>query len=161
RAAARHPRTARKTTRSSDERLNERGLRRDRRLIEHFAVAHPLRLWRSVSASGQSDCCRARAARGKANMRISLGYLAAVRAALASAPAAAQMGHDHAGHGGAAACAEPTLACAAAATPAFGPDGALWLAWASGGRVSVARSPDLGRTFGPAVAVNPQPVRLD
>jgi hypothetical protein len=94
-------------------------------------------------------------------MKISLGYLAAALAALAPAPAIAQMGHDHAGHGGAAACTEPTLACAAAATPAFGPDGALWLAWASGGRISVARSPDLGRTFAPAVAVNPQPLRLD
>jgi hypothetical protein len=87
--------------------------------------------------------------------------LAIALIALGVAPAAAQMRHDHAAHGGPAACGEPTLACAQTATPAFGPDGALWLAWASGGRVSVAKSLDLGRTFAPAVAVNPSPVRLD
>jgi hypothetical protein len=73
-------------------------------------------------------------------------------------PAAAQMSHTR---GGAAACAEPTLACATSATPTFGPDGALWLAWAAAGQVWVARSRDLGRSFTPAVAVNPAPARLD
>ena len=89
---------------------------------------------------------------------------AAALIALGSSPAVAQMGQDHAGHGGhagPAACGEPTLACAQSATPAFGPDGALWLAWAAGGRVSVAKSLDLGRNFAPAVAVNPAPVRPD
>jgi len=81
---------------------------------------------------------------------------------LGLAPAPAQMMHDHmAMSHGAPACSEPTLACATTATPAFGPDGALWLAWAAGGRISVAKSLDLGRTFSPAVAVNPQPLRLD
>jgi len=74
--------------------------------------------------------------------------------------AQAQMAHDHAGHAGAS-CGGPTLACATAATPAFGPDGALWLAWAAGGRISVAKSTDLGRTFAAPVTVNPEPVRLD
>jgi hypothetical protein len=46
-------------------------------------------------------------------------------------------------------------------TPTFAPDGSLWLAWAAGGKVSVARSSDLGRTFTPAVAVNREPLELD
>jgi len=83
--------------------------------------------------------------------------------ALLQGPASAQMSHDHGGHdhGAAKGCAEPTLACATSATPAFGPDGSLWLVWAASGRVSVARSHDLGRSFSDPVAVNPQPVRLD
>jgi hypothetical protein len=48
-----------------------------------------------------------------------------------------------------------------AATPAFAPDGSVWIAWAAAGRVSVARSPDLGRTFAPAIAINREPLRLD
>jgi hypothetical protein len=70
----------------------------------------------------------------------------------------AQMPRDHNGHG---ACAEPTLACASSATPAFDRDGTLWLAWVAGGRVMVAHSLDLGRTFLSAVSVNAQPLRLD
>jgi hypothetical protein len=77
-------------------------------------------------------------------------------------PASAQMSHDHAhDHGAAGNCTEPTITCAMSATPAFGPDGSLWLAWSAGGRVSVARSRDLGRSFSDPVFVNPQPVRLD
>jgi hypothetical protein len=87
-------------------------------------------------------------------------FVLAVVAALAltQRTAQAQMSHDH---GAAGNCAEPTIACATSATPAFGPDGALWLVWAAGGRVSVARSGDLGRSFSNPVSVNPQPVRLD
>jgi hypothetical protein len=70
----------------------------------------------------------------------------------------AQMSHSHAGNQD---CKEPTLACATKVTPAFAPDGALWLAWAAAGKVSVARSLDLGRTFSPAVAVAPAPMNLD
>lgn len=82
--------------------------------------------------------------------------------ALVEVPASAQMSHEHGhDHSAVTGCAEPTLACATSATPAFGPDGSLWLAWAAGSRVSVARSHDLGRSFGDPVAVNPQPVRLD
>jgi BNR/Asp-box repeat len=78
--------------------------------------------------------------------------------ALMSGSASAQMSHDY---GSARNCAEPTLACATTATPAFGPDGSLWLVWAAGGRVSVVRSRDLGRSFSEPVSVNLQPVRLD
>lgn len=39
-------------------------------------------------------------------------------------------------------CAGNGLDCATAATPAWGPDGALWLAWVANGDVVAARSPD-------------------
>jgi hypothetical protein len=83
--------------------------------------------------------------------------------AMCQSPAGAQMSHDHEAHdhGATKSCAEPALACATSATPAFGPDRSLWLAWAAGGQVSVARSHDLGRSFSDPVAVNPEPVRLD
>jgi hypothetical protein len=73
--------------------------------------------------------------------------------------ALAQMahGHDDPQHH----CAEPALRCASTATPTFAADGSLWLVWAAAGRVSVARSGDLGRSFTPAVAVTPEPLRLD
>lgn len=58
-------------------------------------------------------------------------------------------------------CKEATLRCAIAATPAVGPDGALWLAWAAGGQIAVAKSTDSGRTFGAATLVTPSPVTLD
>jgi hypothetical protein len=76
-------------------------------------------------------------------------------AALAQEP-----GHHHHG-GGAPACSDPSLACATAATPIFAPDGSLWLAWSAGGRVMVARSTDLGRSFSVPVPVNDEPERLD
>jgi hypothetical protein len=72
--------------------------------------------------------------------------------------AAAQMAHNHAAKPD---CADPGLKCASKVTPTFAPDGALWLAWAAAGKVSVARSLDLGRTFTPPVAVNPEPLELD
>jgi hypothetical protein len=75
--------------------------------------------------------------------------------------AIAQMSHEHGGHGGEQRCAEPTLRCASKVTPTFAPDGSLWLAWVAGGKVSVARSSDLGHTFTPAVAVNREPLELD
>ncbi|MFO1079391.1 MAG: exo-alpha-sialidase [Reyranellaceae bacterium] len=64
---------------------------------------------------------------------------------------------QHQGHGGGGG-QEPE---AFTATPAFGPDGALWLARTTGNRVLVAKSTDLGRTFAPTVAVTPQPLNLD
>lgn len=69
----------------------------------------------------------------------------------------AQMGHDHSQ----VQCTDPGLACASTVTPAFAPDGSLWIAWAAAGRVSVARSTDFGRSFAPAVTVNREPLRLD
>jgi hypothetical protein len=47
------------------------------------------------------------------------------------------------------------------ATPAFAPDGTLWLARASADRVVVQKSSDLGKTFSPSVAVTPEPMNLD
>jgi hypothetical protein len=78
--------------------------------------------------------------------------------------AMAQMSHDHGmshEHGSEQRCAEPMLRCASKVTPTFAPDGSLWLAWSAAGKISVARSSDLGRTFTPAVAVNPAPLELD
>lgn len=91
--------------------------------------------------------------------------------AFAGAPAGAQ--HDHGGHGGhgggakgtarggAATCPPATLACASAATPAFTADGALLVAFTGGAVVSVARSTDLGRTFGKPVPLAPPAPRMD
>jgi hypothetical protein len=75
---------------------------------------------------------------------------------LASGSAAAQ----HSQHAAPKQCSDPTLACAAVATPAVGADGSLWLAWSAGGRVSVARSAD-GKTFGPAQSVSGPPATID
>ena len=47
-------------------------------------------------------------------------------------------------------CQDATLQCARAATPLFTSDGALWLAWAGGGAISIARSTDLGASFEPS-----------
>lgn len=58
-------------------------------------------------------------------------------------------------------CVDASLKCAIAVTPAFAPDGSLWIAWASGGQIAVAQSRDGGRTFGTPVAVTPAPVTLD
>jgi hypothetical protein len=77
---------------------------------------------------------------------------------LSQSVATAQMQHNHAARQD---CNEPALKCATKVTPAFAPDGSLWLAWAAAGKVSVARSSDLGHTFTPPVAVNPEPLQLD
>ena len=47
------------------------------------------------------------------------------------------------------------------ATPAFGPDGTLWLARGSKDRVLVVRSADLGKTFSAPVSVTPGPINID
>lgn len=52
-------------------------------------------------------------------------------------------------------CTGAGLNCATTATPAFGSDGTLWLAWAAADKVWAAKSVDLGRTFSSAVAVTP------
>jgi hypothetical protein len=79
---------------------------------------------------------------------------------LCTGTALAQMAHHHEG-AAKVKCADASLACATQATPTFGPDGTLWLAWAANGTVSVANSRDLGRTFSSPVAVNPKPLDLD
>lgn len=70
---------------------------------------------------------------------------------LGAGPAAAQ--HQHAKPG-----AGPE---AFTATPAFGPDGTLWLVRAMADRIVVARSTDLGKTFSEPIAVTPGPTNLD
>jgi hypothetical protein len=47
------------------------------------------------------------------------------------------------------------------ATPAFGPDGTLWLVRANADRVVVVKSNDLGRSFSAPIAVTPEPMNLD
>lgn len=91
-------------------------------------------------------------------------------AALAAAATPPARAHEHEGGHGAAAraggapgaayaalsplrCADASLACASAATPAWAPDGSLWLAWVAGGAVSVARSRDAGATFAAPVVI--------
>lgn len=82
----------------------------------------------------------------------------ALAASLALAGAA--LAQEHSSHG-ARGCDGPQFACARQATPAFAPDGALWLAWTSERRVYVARSPDRGASFAPAIEITRGPVRLD
>ena len=47
------------------------------------------------------------------------------------------------------------------ATPAFGPDGTLWLVRGSKDRVLVVRSADLGKSFSAPVSVTPGPINID
>src|SRR5882762_9008252 len=72
--------------------------------------------------------------------------------------AVAQMSHQHASE---AACEEATLRCASKVTPAFGPDGTLWLTWMAGGQISVASSKDAGRSFSTPVQVTKEKLNLD
>ncbi|HET6605313.1 MAG TPA: sialidase family protein [Rhodopila sp.] len=58
-------------------------------------------------------------------------------------------------------CAGPELACARSATPLLLNDDTLWLAWAAGGHVSVARSADHGASFSPAVMLNVDTAMMD
>jgi len=68
---------------------------------------------------------------------------------------AEEMAHHHD------ACVGTGLDCALVATPLFAKDGSLWLIWATADQVSLARSADLGHSFGPAVTINAKPLRLD
>jgi hypothetical protein len=70
----------------------------------------------------------------------------------------AQMNHQHASE---AACEETILRCATKVTPAFSPDGTLWLAWMAGGQVSVANSKDEGHSFSAPLLVTNEPLDLD
>jgi hypothetical protein len=87
-------------------------------------------------------------------MRLTFSALAFV--ALAGA-AAAQ--HQH--HGDAMKSFSADAREAFTATPAFGPDGTLWVARGTGDRVLVARSDDLGKTFTDPVSVTTDPINLD
>ncbi|WP_168193511.1 sialidase family protein [Bradyrhizobium sp. NAS96.2] len=70
----------------------------------------------------------------------------------------AQMSHQHASE---AACEETVLRCASKVTPAFAPDGTLWLAWRAGGQISVASSKDQGKSFSAPVQVTRDRLNLD
>lgn len=59
------------------------------------------------------------------------------------------------------ACHTAALACASVATAAFAPDGKLWIIWTAGGRVSVASSTDLGKTFSKAETLPATALPLD
>ncbi|WP_430641566.1 sialidase family protein [Bradyrhizobium embrapense] len=84
--------------------------------------------------------------------------LAAVMLAALPSLAVAQMSHQHASE---AACEETVLRCATKVTPAFGPDGTLWLTWMAGGQISVASSKDQGKSFSAPVQVTRERLNLD
>jgi hypothetical protein len=94
--------------------------------------------------------------RGKAMLRGKV--FAAFAFALWQSAAYGQMNHQHASE---AACDEVTLRCASKVTPAFSPDGTLWLAWMAGGKVSVASSKDAGHSFSTPVLVTKERLNLD
>jgi hypothetical protein len=84
--------------------------------------------------------------------------LGAIAFTLWQTAAFGQMNHQHASE---AACEDTVLRCASKVTPAFGPDGTLWLAWMAGGQISVASSKDAGRSFSTPVSVSRERLNLD
>jgi uncharacterized OB-fold protein len=71
-------------------------------------------------------------------------------------PVAAQHQHQH-GHATTASATPEAFT----ATPAFAPDGSLWIARGTADRVLVERSSDLGKTFSAPVSVTPGPINID
>jgi hypothetical protein len=55
----------------------------------------------------------------------------------------------------------PSPSCGKTPTPAIDAEGRLWLAWEQKGRVYAAASADLGKSFGPAVAINERSESID
>jgi len=90
-------------------------------------------------------------------LRMSL--LATLAFSLCGAVAHAQMSHHQ--HASEAACEETALRCASKVTPAFAPDGTLWLAFMAGGHISVTSSRDQGRSFSPPVQATKEKYTLD
>lgn len=84
--------------------------------------------------------------------------LAIIAFALCQSAAYGQMNHQHASE---AACDETILRCASKVTPAFSPDGTLWLGWMAGGQISVARSNDAGHSFSTPVQITKDRLNLD
>jgi hypothetical protein len=95
---------------------------------------------------------RGRKARRRGKLLATLAFL------LWQTAAYGQMNHQHASE---AACDEPILRCASKVTPAFGPDGTLWLVWMAGGQISVASSKDRGHSFSAPVLVTKERLNLD
>ncbi|WP_461357359.1 sialidase family protein [Bradyrhizobium sp. USDA 4454] len=87
-----------------------------------------------------------------------LTVLATVMLAVLPSLALAQMSHQHASE---AACEDTSLRCATKVSPAFGPDGTLWLTWMAGGQISVASSKDQGKSFSTPVQVTRDRLNLD
>jgi hypothetical protein len=75
----------------------------------------------------------------------------------------AAVAHDERMHHDAAPtdCHTTALACASVATAAFGPDGKLWVTWVASGRVSIASSSDLGKSFSETVTLPQTELPLD
>lgn len=96
-------------------------------------------------------------------MRTHLKLVALLLFAASAGVAKHAQAHDGASHHHetAAACASSELACASVATGAFAPDGKLWLTWSAGGRISIASSPDLGKTFSTPVTLPATKLPLD
>jgi len=63
--------------------------------------------------------------------------------------------------GSPAAAAGPTVSTSSVPTPAFAPDGTLWLAWVDDSRVYASSSRDLAKTFSPRVAISPVGEAID
>jgi hypothetical protein len=85
-------------------------------------------------------------------------FILSVLAVLALAGTAAAQ-HQHHGDG-----MKPFSADARdafTATPAFAPDGTLWVVRGAADRVLVAKSTDLGKTFSDAVSVTPDAINID
>jgi hypothetical protein len=93
---------------------------------------------------------------GKAMIRSKV--LAALAFAVWQTAAYGQMNHQHASE---AACEETSLRCASKVTPAFSPDGTLWLAWMAGGQISVASSKDAGASFSTPILITKERLNLD
>ena len=106
----------------------------------------PSRPWECLS---QSSSASGRGSERKDKMRKLLICLAAL---LAGGTAAAQHQHGKPGTGA------PE---AFTASPAFGPDGTLWLVRPMVDRIVVTHSRDLGKTFSQPVMVTPEPMNLD
>ena len=79
----------------------------------------------------------------------------------AALPAQAHDEHGGKPHAAASGCTEPVLACARSATPAFGPDGTVWIVWSAAGRVFVSTSHDRGVSFAAPVAVSEPAEAMD
>ena len=93
---------------------------------------------------------------------ISAGCLLVQPLALAQHAHGAQATNANSSPANAAApCKDTTLQCARAATPLFAPDGTLWLAWAGGGAISIARSTNLGVNFEPRTEIAQHGAFLD